>query len=251
MFDDGVRAGSVLALALGASIGCAGGGGRAGGPDEPQRPQPVPVLHVAIEEPGCRDGAMPCGSADVASQPRPGVPCSNGSLTDCNLAGTTLIPGSAWVDPAPPKGWQQCAGFVNTALDDVTHEFLDHCLGATRLRIRVFGPDGRLEEDVLATDSRGVDAWPAWNYLLGSPEFKKKTHWGATTFFATTDGRDACMKTAAPGGTTFGSGNANVAIVAGGNAGADEYRINCEGASLPGRTIGLYRDPGARSRIAQ
>lgn len=244
----GERAARLLTGLLAASslgIGCAGAAGRNERPPQ----GPVPVLHVAVEqphvavpEPVCV-GDTPCDGAPAIAKAGPPLPCSNGSLSDCNAPGTTLIPESAWVDPDPPAGWQQCAGFVNTEGNDVTHDFLDGCLHARRLRVRVWTPGGELEEDVSAGGMPPVDAWPSWNYLGGSYVLTKKTHWGDTTFFTATDGKDACMKVAAPGGTTFGSGYAGVAIVAGGNRGADEYRISCEGKSLPGRRIALYRDP--------
>jgi cysteine-rich repeat protein len=67
------------------------------------------------------------------------VECANGSAVDCNPDGATLIPGSAFVDPAPPAGWVQCAGFSNTAGNDVTGDWDAGCLGEERvLRIRYF-----------------------------------------------------------------------------------------------------------------
>jgi hypothetical protein len=59
------------------------------------------------------------------------------------------------------------------------------------------------------------------------------------------------MNAASPSGTTFGSGNAHVAIIAGANRGADEYRINCGGPSLPDRRIGIYRRNDAVSTPAR
>lgn len=54
--------------------------------------------------------------------------CTNGSVTDCNPDGTTLIPGSAFVDPNPPQGFTQCAGFTNTADDDVAWNWENNCI---------------------------------------------------------------------------------------------------------------------------
>jgi cysteine-rich repeat protein len=65
------------------------------------------------------------------------VECSNGSVSDCNASGTTLEPGSAYVDPDPPEGFIQCAGFMNTSADDVSPDWEIDCLGTERvLRLR-------------------------------------------------------------------------------------------------------------------
>jgi len=53
--------------------------------------------------------------------------CLYGSLTDCNPAGTTLNPAAAFVDANPPAGFVQCAGFRNTASDDVRWDWENDC----------------------------------------------------------------------------------------------------------------------------
>ena len=121
---------------------------------------------------------------------------------------------------------------------------MDGCVGAANLRVRVFTTDGALEEDIIDTRLSQTGAWPNFDYLGGEVVAEKRTSWGDTTFFTTTDGRDACMKPAGRGGITFGSGSANVAIVVGSNTGADEYRISCGGDALPDRRIAIYRDAG-------
>lgn len=55
--------------------------------------------------------------------------CSNGSTTDCNPAGSTLNPAAAFVDPTPPAGYVQCAGFINTTGDDVRWDWENNCAG--------------------------------------------------------------------------------------------------------------------------
>jgi hypothetical protein len=180
--------------------------------------------------------------SSVVARPAPAeARCANGSSTDCNVPGTTLAPLSAWVDPEPPSGFVQCAGFLNTSGDDVAESFLDGCLGASALRIRVLDPDGGLEDEVIVEGMTAAAAWPNFDYLGGEPLAEKRTHWGTTSFFTTTDGRDACMQPAARRGTTFGTGNGSVAVLAGANTGADEYRISCGGADLPGRRVAVYR----------
>lgn len=63
--------------------------------------------------------ALP-SSADAA--------CFNGDPNDCNPPGTTLNAAAQFVDPTPPVGWAQCAGFINTAADDVSPEWENNCL---------------------------------------------------------------------------------------------------------------------------
>lgn len=185
-----------------------------------------------------------------ATLPVAGARCSSGSSTDCNPAGTTLHRGGAFVDPDPPAGWVQCAGFVNTAGDDVNDHFADRCLGATRLRLRVFDRDGRLEEDVYVPAMPRRSAWPDWSYLSGDHTgggavVVKSTHWtvrDGLSFHVTTDGRDSCGAHAAPRGTlVIGTGWCNDLMIAPGNTNDGEYRINNNGPHLPGRKIALYR----------
>jgi hypothetical protein len=151
---------------------------------------------------------------------------------------------SGWVDPAPPDGWQQCAGFVNTANNDISANFLDGCLGAQQLRVRVYNANGLLEEDVAVLQMQRVSAWPNFDYLSGQSKVNAQTHWGApavSVLFVTDDGTDACRSRVAQGGLTLGSGHAERAIIVGGATGYDEYRISCGGQPLPERKIAVYR----------
>jgi hypothetical protein len=154
---------------------------------------------------------------------------------------------AGFVDPAPPRGWEQCAGFVNTASDDISGNALDGCLGATRLRVRVFTSDNALEEDVAVDEIGAFGEWPKGAYLGGRSTIERKTHWGGldggapSVFFASTTGTDACAQTVAPSGTTLGSGHAETAIIAVDAAGYDEYRLSCGKPALPDRKIALYR----------
>ncbi|MCK6546750.1 putative metal-binding motif-containing protein [Myxococcota bacterium] len=217
-------------------------------------------------QPGiCSPGTTVCTSAGLVCQPNSaptvelcngidddcdgvvddaclGATCSNGSGSDCNVAGTTLITSSAWVDQNPPTGWTQCAGFTNTSGNDVAHNFFNNCLGTSRLRVRIYTTAGVLEEDVSATGMTVyTSSWPNWNYLGGTTSNVLRTRWGSTTFFTTTDGRDACAQYSGGSGNTLGTGNGSVGLIAGGNSGADEYRVSCGGASLVDRRIAIYR----------
>ncbi|RMD98582.1 MAG: hypothetical protein D6812_13170 [Deltaproteobacteria bacterium] len=69
--------------------------------------------------------------------------CSNGSTTDCNPDGATLNADARFVDPDPPSGFQQCAGFTNTAADDVAWNWENNCLDAKEgpLFMRLFNAE--------------------------------------------------------------------------------------------------------------
>jgi hypothetical protein len=165
-----------------------------------------------------------------------------------NPPGTTLIASSAFVDPAPPRGWSQCAGFLNTEGDDVTDGFLDDCLASDRLRVRVFDPQGELEEDVYVEGIDKRSGWTDFSYLGQGGTTLKRTFWGPLTggapslLFTRTNGLDACMQVVAPPKTvTLGSGHAETAIIAAGAVGFAEYRVSCGKEDLPNRKIALYR----------
>ena len=98
----------------------------------------------------CADEMVPsdevCDSADndcdgIEDEDLPDcIPtCSNGSREDCNPDGSTTE-GSAFVDPAPPENWVQCAGFRNTPGDDVEWNWEQNCWGQ-RSKIRFRGWD--------------------------------------------------------------------------------------------------------------
>jgi hypothetical protein len=70
---------------------------------------------------------LACATVLGASSPAWAV-CVGGSAPDCNPEGTTLRADAVFVDPVPPLGFDQCAGFVNTAEDDVTAEWENNCL---------------------------------------------------------------------------------------------------------------------------
>jgi cysteine-rich repeat protein len=89
-------------------------------------------VKVGTEE--CDDGNTTSGDGCTSNCV---AECSNGSTTDCNPPGETKIASSAWVDPDPPRGFIQCAGFENTAQDDVDLEWETNCYGFdATLRIR-------------------------------------------------------------------------------------------------------------------
>jgi hypothetical protein len=73
-------------------------------------------------------------------------PCTNGSSADCNPTGATLSPASAFVDPSPPVGYKQCAGFINTPSDDVRWDWENNCLPfrSGPLFVRVFDEAGQI-----------------------------------------------------------------------------------------------------------
>jgi hypothetical protein len=209
------------------------------GPTTPPSTVPVPVPVPAP------------ASSTPRSPPPPSLPLAvepDETRDDPNVPGTTLIASSAFRDRSPPAGWSQCAGFVNTAGDDVADGFLDRCLEADRLRVRVFGPDGALEEDVYVDGIGKPTTWPSGAYLGEGGTTVKRTLWGTkeggarSLFFTHAHGMDACGQSVGDSrSTTLGSGHAGTAIIVGGARGFDEYRVSCGGQALPNRKIALYR----------
>jgi hypothetical protein len=163
-----------------------------------------------------------------------------------NPSGTTLISTSEFCDPNPPSGWTQCAGWTNTTGNDVSNSVLDGCLNSSnRLRIRAWASNGLLEEDVYSTNA-DISHWRTRDYLGGSVTKLTSTYWtGTTDYFTATNGGSACYTQGgvdAPNGTlTLGTGNGSSIILAPGATNEFEYRINCQGSALPGRSIALYK----------
>jgi hypothetical protein len=186
--------------------------------------------------PGCTDPASlnydPIATFDDGS-------CIDPST---NPTGTVLIPSSDFVDPAPPSGWTQCAGFRNTAGDDVTGNVLDNCLNTTQLRMRVWNNVGTLTDDVYVTGMTSWPAWPDFNYLGGSPTVVTNTHWNGTTTFFTDQGGDACAFSGQNTGFSLGNGNGGTLNISpADNDATREIRLNCGGAGLVGYRVALYR----------
>jgi hypothetical protein len=132
---------------------------------------------------------------------------------------------------------------VNTKEDDVTADFVDNCLNADRLRVRVFDARGKLEEDVYVTGIVDLVTWSG-NYLGAKSTVVKATHWGTKSGVPSvlTSNLSECFPADWPEGTTLGSGHAETAIISGAADGYHEYRISC-GANrgLADRKIAVYR----------
>jgi cysteine-rich repeat protein len=96
---------------------------------------------VVASDESCDDGNQVSGDGcNTACE----VDCSNESTTDCNPAGETLDPASAFVDDQPPAGFVQCAGFVNTNGNDVAADWDANCLGeVSLLRVRYWDTSGQ------------------------------------------------------------------------------------------------------------
>lgn len=87
----------------------------------------------------------PCLALAVVVTPRAAeAACTNGDPLDCNPVGSTLNPAGRFVDPAPPLGAAQCAGFTNTAADDVDWNWENNCIPFSNgeLLLRVYDMAG-------------------------------------------------------------------------------------------------------------
>ncbi len=182
-------------------------------------------------------------------------PCSNGSCIDCNFPNSTLVPGSAYVDPAPPQGWVQCAGFINTAADDVGPLASNNCLGAVQLRMRVWDTNNVLIVDVYETGLTFGNTWPATpNYLDGcncgvplTAVVCNPTYWpcgNLAGFYGSTNGAGGggCAGYA-KGGMTFSNGNGGQLTVAPADVGSQEiWQGPCYGnTAYTGFKAALYK----------
>lgn len=195
------------------------------------------VISVETEDylPGCTDPG--------ANNYDPGATVDDGSciIPTSNPPGSLLIAASAWTDPSPPAGWRQCAGFINSAGDDVAGHVLDNCLNTDRLRLRVWNDSGVLVDDVYATGMNVWTAWPDFNYLGGTPTVVQNTYWNGTTTFFTDQGGDACAFSGFNNGISLGNGNGNTLNISPSDFdNAKEIRINCNGIGLVGFKMALY-----------
>jgi len=89
--------------------------------------------------------AAPC-LALVATPRTAAAACTNGDPLDCNPVGSTLNVAGRFVDPAPPFDAAQCAGFTNTAADDVAWNWENNCLPFINqeLILRVYDMSGTI-----------------------------------------------------------------------------------------------------------
>jgi hypothetical protein len=90
-------------------------------PERPKRHRIGGVLGLLVT------GAAIAAGTLLLAGPGLAAVCTNGSSTDCNPAGSTLNPAAAFVDPSPPAGFAQCAGFINTSSDDVRWDWEMNC----------------------------------------------------------------------------------------------------------------------------
>lgn len=97
------------------------------------------------------------GLVSTALPGRAWAACTNGDPLDCNPAGSTLNMAARFVDPSPPVGWAQCAGFVNTAADDVAHDWENNCIpyNTGELFLRVYDMGGTIIAGARLTNGVG------------------------------------------------------------------------------------------------
>jgi hypothetical protein len=168
------------------------------------------------------------------------------SLTGCGQ-GEMAPPGdphaassSAFVDPEPPSGWVQCAGFKSTSRDDVQSNFLDGCLNTNRLRMRVWYDFGA-EEDFFLTLNTALTSWSN-GYLDEPGTTVKNTFWGEPVFYTSTSGQNGCGVQIGPEESLVIHGAAcEGPVIIAGATGIDEFRFGHPmGVHLFG-TVGFYR----------
>jgi cysteine-rich repeat protein len=115
-------------------------------------------VHAGVED--CDDGnVVPGDGCDAQCQSECSGLCTNGTCTDCNTNGGTPVASSAFVDKSPPGGWTQCFGFINTNTNNVSPTAIDNCLGATKLRLRIWDSNDTLRVDVFETGLSGNNSW--------------------------------------------------------------------------------------------
>ena len=117
-----------------------------------------------------------------------------GAVTEPNAPGAILIASSEFIDPNPPEGWTQCAGFTNTPANDVAPDLLDNCLPFDQLRVRFWRANGELWADHYATASVTVTEWPSAGPVTDAPRtvVMAGSYSGSGAFFASTNGRSQC-----------------------------------------------------------
>jgi hypothetical protein len=159
-------------------------------------------------------------------------------ISDINPPGTTLIASSAFVDPSPPNGWTQCAGYTNTVGDDVSGDVLNGCLPFTKLRIRLYDENGTLVDDIYGS-GLSISTFNDRAYITS----------GRTNVLSTNYPGSAGLFSGNPyGGTTinpmFSTGNGGPTIVP--NNGTHAAEIAAGGSvvtsGLIGYTVAVYID---------
>jgi hypothetical protein len=160
------------------------------------------------------------------------------TTTDINPSGSILIPSSAFLDPSPPDGWTQCAGYTNTAGDDVSEDVLNGCTPFTRLRIRLYDENGTLVDDIHGT-GMSISNFNNRQYITSSP----RTNVLSTNYLGT-----AGLFSGNPYGGSgsypmFSTGNGGPTIVP--NNGTHAAEIAVGGSSITtgliGYTVAVYR----------
>ncbi len=218
---------------------CDDGDANADAPDKCRKNCSKPACGDGITDGGeqCDDGnkndSDTCTNACKAACTQK---CANGSCTDCNKAGQTLIGSSAFVDPSPPAGWTQCFGFVNTGGNDVGNAAADNCLGASKIRYRIFDDKGAVVVDVYSDSTQNMqNSWPgSGKYISGSIVFAKcgPPWWPCgekAGLYGSTNGTCSGGWSGFPGGgMCFSNGNCEpIAIALGGASGNELLTAGC------------------------
>ena len=202
----------------------------------------------------CDDGNTKDGDACSADCSKiSGKLCSNGSGTDCNPPGQTLIASSAFVDQTLPSGWVQCLGFLNTSGDDLGPNAMDNCLGASQLRIRIWDGAGQIVVDVWETNLLVKNAW--WSggqyYDGGNSNPALVTNvcgdlWPCGNnagFYGSNNGTCGGGSSGWGTGQCISNGNGGQITVAPGRTGDFELAKNPTSIAYVGYKVAIYKQP--------
>ncbi len=181
-----------------------------------------------------------------------GKMCSNGSGTDCNPAGQTLVGTSNFVDQTVPADWVQCMGFINTAGNDVGPNAMDNCLKSTKMRLRIWDQNNTLRVDVWMSGVANHATWwsggqyygnGALNFIVCEAEMWPCSN--SSGFYGSNNGICGGGCGGFPAGQCLSNGNGGQVTVNPGGNGADELTKGpCYGGTnYTNYKIAVYKQP--------
>lgn len=209
--------------------------------------------HVQGGKEVCDDGNTQNGDVCAGDCSKiTGKMCSNGSGTDCNPAGQTLVGTSAFVDQTLPADWVQCMGFINTAGNDVGPNAMDNCLKSTKLRLRIWDQTDKLRVDVWMSGVGNHASWWNGGQYYGGGNLNmilcEQDMWpcnNTAPFYGSSNGTCGGGCGGYPAGQCLSNGNGGQVTVNPGGNGADELTKGpCYGGTnYTTYKIAVYKQP--------